>query len=48
MGSMKNNTSDEGTVKDFYTRDEAMKFTKKDFDKNPALFKAVEKSMLKW
>ncbi len=48
MGSMKNNTSDEGTVKDFYSRDEAMKFTKKDFDKNPALFKAVEKSMLKW
>lgn len=48
MGSMKNNTSDEGTVKDFYTRDEALKFTKKDFDKNPALFKAVEQSMLKW
>lgn len=48
MGSMKNNTSDEGMVKDFYTRDEALKFTKKDFDKNPALFKAVEKSMLKW
>ena len=48
MGSMKNNTSDNGTVKDFYTRDEALKFTKKDFDKNPALFKAVEQSMLKW
>lgn len=48
MGSMKNNTSDKGTVKDFYTRDEALKFTKKDFDKNPALFKAVEQSMLKW
>ena len=48
IGSMKNNTSTEGAVKDFYTRDEALKFTKKDFDKNPALFKAVEKSMLKW
>ena len=48
MGSMKNNTSDNGTIKDFYTRDEALKFTKKDFDKNPALFKAVEQSMLKW
>ena len=48
IGSMKNNTSDKGTVKDFYTRDEALKFTKLDFDKNPALFKAVEKSMLKW
>lgn len=48
MGSMKNNTSKDTGVKDFYSRDEAMKFTKKDFDKNPALFKAVEQSMLKW
>lgn len=48
MGSMKNSTSEDGTVKDFYTRDEALQFTKKDFDKNPALFKAVEASMLKW
>ena len=48
MGSMKNSTPTDETVKDFYTKDEAMKFTKKDFDKNPALFKAVEKSMLKW
>jgi hypothetical protein len=48
MGSMKNSTSDDGTIKDFYTRDEALKFTKADFDKNPTLFKAVEASMLKW
>ncbi len=48
IGSMKNNTSKDSGVKDFYTRDEALKFTKKDFDKNPALFKAVEKSMSKW
>lgn len=48
MGSMTNSTSDNGTVKDFYTRDEALKFTKKDFDKNPALLKAVEASMSKW
>lgn len=48
MGSMKNNTTDEGTVKDFYTRDEALQFTKKDLDKNPALYKAIEQSMLKW
>lgn len=48
MGSMKNNTPADSGVKDFYTRDEALKFTKKDFDKNPALYKAVEKSMLKW
>lgn len=48
MGSMKNSTSEDGTIKDFYTREEAIQFTKKDFDKNPALFKAVEASMLKW
>ena len=48
MGSMKNNTLKDSGVKDFYTRDEALKFTKKDFDKNPALYKAVEQSMLKW
>jgi hypothetical protein len=47
MGSMKNTTK-EDTVKEFYTRDEALKFTKEDFDKNPALFKAVENSMYKW
>ena len=48
MGSVKNTTSTDTGVKDFYTRDEALKFTKKDFDNNPALFKAVEQSMLKW
>lgn len=47
MGSMKNTTVESG-VKDFYSRDEALKFTKADFDKNPELYKAVEKSMLKW
>ncbi|MBQ4263133.1 MAG: hypothetical protein IJB83_02675 [Bacilli bacterium] len=48
IGSMKNNINKDTGVKDFYTRDEAMKFTKADFDKNPALFKAVENSMSKW
>lgn len=48
MGSMKNTASDDNGVKEFYTRDEALKFTKKDFDKNPALFKAVQASMTKW
>lgn len=47
-GSMKNATQTDTGVKDFYTRDEALQFTKKDFDKNPALYKAVEQSMLKW
>lgn len=48
MGSMKNNDSGDSGVKDFYTPEEARKFTKKDYDNNPALFKAVENSMLKW
>lgn len=48
MGSIKNNTADDKAVKDFYSYEEAMKFTKADFDKNPALFKAVQASMPKW
>lgn len=48
MGSMKDTGTDEGAVKDFYTYEEASKFTKADFDKNPELFKAVEKSMRLW
>ena len=48
MGSMKNSTSNDSGVKDFYTRDEALQFTKSDFDKNPALYKAVTESMHKW
>ncbi len=48
MGSMKNNSSADSGIKDFYTPEEARRFTKKDFDNNPALFEAVEKSMLKW
>ena len=47
-GSMKNAAEKEDTVKDFYSYEEAKKFTKKDFDRNPELFKAVERSMPKW
>ena len=46
MGSMKNNATEE--VKDFYTYEESLKFTRKDFKNNPALFKAIEQSMTKW
>lgn len=48
IGSMKNTKEKDSGVKEFYTRDEALKFTKADFDNNPALYKAVEKSMYKW
>lgn len=47
-GSMKNITGKDTGVKDFYTRDEALKFTRADLDKNPALVKAIENSMQKW
>ena len=48
IGSMKGTPSKDNGVKEFYSRDEALKFTKEDFDKNPKLFKAVEESMAKW
>ena len=48
MGSMKNTDYSDSGVKDFYTVEEARKFTKADYDKNPALFAAVERSMSKW
>ena len=48
MGSMKSNTPTESGLKDFYSYEEAMKFTKSDFDKNPALYKKVQESMTKW
>lgn len=48
MGSMKGNYSKDTGVKEFYTVEEAKKFTKADFDKNPKLMEAVEKSMAKW
>lgn len=46
-GSMKSNVPDTG-LKDFYSFEEASKFTKADFDKNPALYQRVVESMRKW
>lgn len=48
MGSMKNANVKDNGVKDYYTFEEASKFTRADYDKNPELFKAVERSMQKW
>jgi hypothetical protein len=48
MGSMKSNAPADNGVKDFYSYEEAKKFTKADFDKNPELFKKVQESMTKW
>ena len=48
MGSMKGGAPAEDGVKDFYSADEARKFTRADFDRNPKLFEAVRNSMTKW
>ena len=48
MGSMKSPATGQETVKDFYTFEEASKFTVQDFNNNPELYKAVERSMQKW
>ena len=48
MGSMKNSESGENGVKEFYSVEEARKFSRKELDANPELFKAIQKSMLKW
>lgn len=48
MGSMKSTGGSDTGVKDYYSFEEASKFTRADFEKNPALLKAVEKSMPKW
>lgn len=48
MGSMKNTDSADNSVKDYYSPEEAKKFTMDDFNKNPALYEAVKKSMQKW
>lgn len=48
-GSLKStNVEDKNMVKEFYTFEESKQFTKKDFDNNPALWKAIQDSALKW
>lgn len=46
-GSMKNTETDDRD-KDYYSFEEASKFTKEDFDKDPTLFKKVKASMSRW
>ena len=48
MGSMKHEPTKDTGVKEFYSHEEAKQFTVDDFNKNPALYEAVKKSMLKW
>lgn len=48
MGSMKNTDSADNGVKDYYSPEEAKKFTIEDFNNNPALYERVKKSMAQW
>lgn len=48
IGSMKSGASNNDGLKDFYTRDEALRFTEEDYNKNPRLEEIIERSMLKW
>jgi hypothetical protein len=47
-GSMKNSDSGDNGVKEFYTPEEAKRFTLAEIQKNPKLRGAIEKSMPKW
>jgi hypothetical protein len=47
MGSIKSNVMDTG-VKEYYSPDEAKRFTQKEINENPALVEAIERSMKKW
>lgn len=47
-GSMKNNSVKSDDVKEFYTFEEANKFTREEICANPKLEKAIENSMTKW
>lgn len=48
-GSVKGtNKKDLNEVKEYYTYEESLNFTREDFDKNPKLFEAVERSMTRW
>ncbi len=44
-GSMTNRDSGDSVVKDYYTPEEANRFTQKDYDNTPGLYEAVVKSM---
>ena len=47
-GSLKQTSNNDGAVKEYYSPEEAAKFSVEDFNKNPELYKAVCNSMQKW
>ena len=48
IGSMKSTVNSEKELKEFYTPEEAKKFTDKEIRETPGLYERIEKSMLKW
>lgn len=48
MGSLKSTSATDEGLKDFYTPDEAKRFTVEDFNRNPAVFANVVESMKHW
>lgn len=48
IGSLKNPPAKDNSVKEFYTYEESLKFTKEDMDNNPELWKALQNSMAEW
>lgn len=47
MGSMKTISEEKG-IKEYYTPEEARRFSQADVNNNPALFEALKRSMQKW
>jgi hypothetical protein len=47
MGSMKSTAQDNG-IKEYYSPEEARRFTQAEINSNPALVEAIERSMRKW
>ena len=47
-GSMKNSNSGDDGIKEYYTPEEAKRFTQAEINNNPKLVEAIERSMLKW
>jgi hypothetical protein len=48
MGSMKNTDSADNGIKEYYSPEEARKFTRKELDENPKLVENIMKSMREW
>lgn len=47
-GSMKNSNSGDDGIKEYYTPEEAKRFTQAEINNNPKLVEAIERSMRKW